>query len=105
MLAALSFAISAHAQQAPVTTRFKEGILRGDRNIGTGRLSIETLRPTHFAGKYYVVLQFDRLPDPQEKKELADLNIRLFDYIPQHSFLAEVDTGFSPADLRRYAVE
>jgi hypothetical protein len=103
LLAVLSFAFSAHAQHTPVT-RFKEGIVRGDRNVSTGRLSMETLRPSHFGGKYYVVLQFDRLPDPQEKKELADLHIRLFDYIPQHSFLAEIDTGFSPADLRRYAV-
>jgi hypothetical protein len=95
---------TAHARQAPVTTRFKEGILSGDRNISTGRLLKGSLRSTHFGSKYYVVLQFDRLPDPQQKKELAGLDIRLFDYIPQHSYLAEVDTGFSAADLSRYAV-
>ncbi|HET6254759.1 MAG TPA: S8 family serine peptidase [Puia sp.] len=100
----LSFVPGARAQHAPVTTRFKEGSLRGNLNIGTGRFSKDTLRSTHYRGKYYVVLQFDRLPGPQQKKELADLHIRLFDYIPQHSYLAEVDTGFSPADLSRYTV-
>src|ERR1700722_3981085 len=95
---------NSRAQKAPVTTRFKEGVLPGDRNISTARFETGSLRSTHFGGKYYVILQFDRLPDPQQKKELADLDFRLFDYVPQHSYLAEVDTGFSPADLRRYAV-
>jgi Subtilase family/Secretion system C-terminal sorting domain len=87
-----------------VNSRFKEGILTANRNITTGRLQKETLRPTQFADKYYVVLQFDRLPDAQQKKELSDLQIRLFDYIPDHSYLAEVNDSFSAADLQRYTV-
>ena len=102
MLAVLT--CGAKAQHAPAVARFREGNLPGTFNISTGRLLKDSLRQSLEAGKYYLVLQFDRLPDPQQKKELADLQIRLFDYIPGHAYLAEVDTGFSAADLRRYAV-
>ncbi|HEV3413313.1 MAG TPA: S8/S53 family peptidase [Puia sp.] len=104
LVAVLSFIFSARAQQIPVTTRFKEGNLSSERNLITGGLNKQSLRPTHFAGKYYVVLQFDHSPDETQKRELAGLGIRLFDYIPQHSYLAAVDTAFSAEDLRRYAV-
>ncbi|HUB59514.1 MAG TPA: S8 family serine peptidase, partial [Puia sp.] len=111
LLAILSFCVSASARQVPASAqpipaiaRFREGNLPANFNITTGRLRKDSLRPARHAGKYYLVLQFDRLPDAQQKKELADLDIRLFDYIPGHAYLAEVDTGFSPADLRRYAV-
>ncbi len=95
---------SASAQQAPAVARFKEGILPGDLNLSSNQFHKESVRPARHAGNYYLVLQFDRLPNPQQKKELADLGIRLFDYIPRHAYLAEVDSAFSAADLRRYTV-
>jgi hypothetical protein len=104
LVAVLSFAGNATAQQPPAVARFKEGNLNGDLNVISNQLHKESLRPAQHAGKYYLVVQFDRLPDPQQKKELTDLNIRLFDYIPRHAYLAEVDTGFSADDLRHYAV-
>ena len=92
------------AQQAPIVSRFKEGTLAGNKNIINNQFRKSTLIPMHFAGKYYVVLQFERLPDPRQKQELESLGVRLSDYIPGRSYLASVDTGFSPSDLRRNGV-
>ncbi|HEV3325628.1 MAG TPA: S8 family serine peptidase [Puia sp.] len=103
-ISALLLGATFAAAQPNPTSRFKEGVLTGDRNISTGRLQKESLRSVHFDRKYYILLQFDRLPDPQQKKELAGLGIRLFDYIPQHSYLAEIGDSFSTADLKRYSV-
>ena len=104
LLINLCLACPALAQHAPPVSRFKEGTLTGTQNIITNRIQKSTLQSTHFAGKYYVVLQFDRLPDPQQKKDLGSLGIRLTEYVPGHSFLASVDTGFSPPDLRRAGI-
>jgi hypothetical protein len=104
LFALLCSVITARAQQAPVISHFKEGPLAGNRNVSTNKLRPSALQIAHHGSKYYVVLQFDRLPDPQQRKELANLNIRLFDYIPGHSFLAEIDTNFSAATLSHYAI-
>ncbi len=59
------------AQQAPLVSRFKEGTLTGNRNITNNRLQKSTLLPARFAGKYFVVLQFDRLPDQEKEGTLG----------------------------------
>ncbi|HEV2355711.1 MAG TPA: S8 family serine peptidase, partial [Puia sp.] len=100
----LLIAVPAVCQRAPYNTRFKAGTLRGNRNIAFGRLQKESLRHSHFAGHYYVVLQFDRLPDRQSRDALAASDIRLFDYIPDHSYLAEVGESFSVNELRQYGI-
>jgi hypothetical protein len=97
-------ATGTRAQRSPISSRFKEGVLQGSRNISTGKFQYENLRLSRFAGHYYVVVQFDKLPDRQQRKDLAGLHVRLYDYIPGNSYLAEADTGFSLSDLRQYAV-
>lgn len=104
LLLVLCSATGAIAQHAPLTTRFREGTLAGNRNLTTNHFSKSDLLPARFAGHYFVVLQFDRLPDAAVQQELAALDVRLFDYIPQHSYLAAVDTGFSVSDLVRYGI-
>jgi hypothetical protein len=100
----LFFSLFAAAQPSPGITRFKQGRLISERNIATGHLQKESLHPVHYKNNYYVLLQFDRLPDSGMKQELAGMGIRLFDYIPDHSFLAEVRDSFSADELKKYAV-
>jgi len=69
-----------------------------------GPLSNDSLRPVHYKKNYYTLLQFDKLPGVAERKELAGLGIHLFNYIPDHSFQAEVPEGFSADDLKRIGV-
>ena len=73
-------------------------------NIPDRRLVRDSLGPVHYKKNYYVLLQFDKLPDPGARKELSGTGVRLFDYLPGNAFLAELPEGFSADDLRRYAV-
>ncbi len=95
---------AALGQQLPGPTRFKEGAFSTPRNIAGAGFKKESLQSAHYRGKYYVLVQFDRLPDAGQKQELAGIGVRLFDYIPDRSFLAEVDDSFSIPGLKRFAV-
>jgi Subtilase family/Secretion system C-terminal sorting domain len=95
---------AALGQQIPGPTRFKEGAFNTPRNIAVPGFRKESLQSAHYKGKYYVLVQFDRLPDAIRKQELAGFGVRLFDYIPDRSFLAEVDDSFSIAGLKSFAV-
>jgi hypothetical protein len=95
---------STNAQQLPRAIHFKEGVYRTQRNTGMMRMQVDSLRPALYRKKYYVLLQFDQLPDQQRRKELSAIGIRLFDYIPDHTFLAELRDSFSVDDLKKYAV-
>lgn len=68
------------------------------------RAQLDSLRPAIYRKKYYVLLQFEKLPDSAQKKELADMGIRLFDYVPDKAYLAEVQDSLPAAGLGRYAV-
>lgn len=101
MLLSWSFATG---QPISGAVRFKEGVLKVEKNVASGQLQKEFLRPVHYKDKYYTVIQFDRLPDPAQKKELADIGVRLFDYIPNRAYLAEIKDSFPISELKRYAV-
>lgn len=66
--------------------------------------SKDSLRPAHYKKSYYTLLQFDKLPGTAERKELAAMGIHLFNYIPDHSFQAEVPEDFSAGALEKYGV-
>lgn len=57
-----------------------------------------------FKGKYYLLLQFDALPSQQEKEKMHLAGISLLDYIPNYSFLAQMDKSVSPNQLRGFGV-
>ncbi|HWK04220.1 MAG TPA: S8 family peptidase [Puia sp.] len=83
---------------------FKNGLFRAEKNMLDGSLSKDSLGPVHYKKNYYTLLQFDQLPGVAERKELAGLGIHLFNYIPDHSFQAEVPENFAVSDLKRYGV-
>lgn len=97
-------------QQRPSATRpqrpvlFKNGVFTTNRNLFNATLSRDSLRTVQYKKNYYTLLQFDKLPGAAERKELAALGIRLFNYIPDHSFQAEVPEAFSVSDLKRMGV-
>ena len=94
----------ADAQKKPATLFFKNGAFTAERNIENGRFKRDSLKSVHYLKNFYVLLQFDKLPLADERKELEDLGIHLFDYIPGHSFLAEIPDNFAVADLKKYHV-
>jgi subtilase family protein/type IX secretion system substrate protein/immune inhibitor InhA-like protein len=83
---------------------FKNGAFKGTGNITNKSLNKDSLRPVHFRNNYYTLVQFDKLPGVAEKQGLAEMGVRLFDYIPGNAFLAELPDSFSQVDLARYAI-
>ncbi|HXB91695.1 MAG TPA: S8 family serine peptidase, partial [Puia sp.] len=105
--ALLSFFLPGFIQSVSGQSRdlhFKGGNLKSERNINNGSLHKDSLRPVHYRQHYYVLLQFDQLPDAERKKELAARGILLYDYIPGHAFLAEIKDSFSVEELKGFAV-
>lgn len=64
----------------------------------------DSLSFVRHGNRYYLLLQFDRLPGAEEKAALSSTGIYLFDYIPGNAFLAELPDDFSPAALKALAV-
>lgn len=95
---------SVNAQQQPGGVRFKGGIYRTQRNFGVMRIERDSLRNVLYKQRYYVLVQFDQLPDSVKKTELAGLGIRLFDYLPDRAYLAEVRDSIPTGELGRYAI-
>jgi hypothetical protein len=62
------------------------------------------LRIAHFQQHYYGLVQFDRLPDSALKVEMAGAGLRLFDYVGDGGYLAQLRDSFSTNELKRYAV-
>lgn len=104
LLASLFFTVSLYSQIHPGIPRFKNGVLPAERNIARATFRKDSLQNAIYKRKYYVLLQFDTMPDAGQRKELAAKGIRLFDYIPDKAFLAELKDDFSPAELKQYAV-
>ena len=74
------------------------------RNIAEGGFHRDSLRATNFQKHYYLLAQFDRLPDSVLKEEMARSGLRLFDYVGDRSWLVALPDSFSTDELKRYAV-
>ncbi|HEY4287673.1 MAG TPA: S8 family serine peptidase [Puia sp.] len=95
--------LSVKAQQ-PGVVRFKGGTYRLQRNFGPMRLQHDSLRTMLYKRKYYVLVQFDKLPDSVQKQEMTALGLRLFDYLPERTWLAEMGDSASTTELARYGI-
>ncbi|GGA86932.1 S8 family serine peptidase [Puia dinghuensis] len=100
--------LTVHAQKGkklpPGGVHFRNGLLKAQRNIANGTLRRDSLRAAHFNGQYYVLVQFDLLPDSLHRAEMAGAGVRLFDYVADRTYLAEVRESFATDELKRYAV-
>jgi hypothetical protein len=74
------------------------------RNIADGSLKRDSLEAAHFNRHYYVMVQFDLLPDSVQKVQMTSSGLHLFDYLADRTYLAEVDDSFSIDKLKRYDV-
>ncbi|MHA4807769.1 S8 family serine peptidase [Flavitalea flava] len=97
-------------QQKPNPIFFRNGNFLAERNIlrkdkkDKKDFSKQSLHSVHYRNSYYALVQFDKLPDTRQKKELAGQGIRLFDYLPGQAFLAEMPDSFSTVVLGNYGV-
>ncbi|HTI06989.1 MAG TPA: S8 family serine peptidase [Puia sp.] len=96
-------------QQRPSANRPRQPFLlkngfKAGRNLLDDPASKDSLRVVHYKKNYYTLLQFDKLPGAAERAALKGLGVRLFNYIPDHSFQAEMPESYSADDLKRLGV-
>jgi Subtilase family/Secretion system C-terminal sorting domain len=84
--------------------RLRNGLVKAQRNIADATLKRDSLGSAHFNRHYYVLVQFDLLPDSVQKVQMINSGLRLFDYLADRTYLAEVDDSFSIDELKKYAV-
>ncbi len=77
------------AQKLPGNFRIKNGELSKDKNLIGKKVTSEQFAAIRFQKKFYVLLQFDRLPLEADKKMMLAKGIRLFDFLPPKGYLAE----------------
>ena len=111
VIACLLFLSPAHAQQRGKLPSLpshmillRGGVLKGSANVSSSTLTVDTFRTVHYKKNYYTILQFDKLPGTEDKAALTALGYRLYDYLPNNAYLAEVPEDFTTEDLKRYAV-
>ncbi|HXB43195.1 MAG TPA: S8 family serine peptidase, partial [Puia sp.] len=90
------------AQKLPRAIHFKNGDFTGNRNLQKGKLAKDFLAGSEYHHKIYALVQFDKIPDVNDKKELAAAGIRLFEYLPGNAFLTELPERFSHDSLKTY---
>jgi hypothetical protein len=84
--------------------RLRNGLVKAQRNIADATLKRDSLGSAHFNRHYYLLVQFDLLPDSVQKAQMINSGLRLFDYLADRTYLAEVDDSFSIDALKKYAV-
>ena len=99
------FFSTAIAQPKPPDIRFKNGRLPGIRNYLKGRPNRDLLNRISYSNKYYALVQFNSLPGPSEKRELAARKIILFDYLPRNAYMAEIPAALTLGTLKAYNIK
>jgi hypothetical protein len=91
-------------QNRPGVVRLKNGVINVRRNIADGSLRRDSLLTAHFKRHYYVLAQFDRVPDTNLRAEMAHTGLHLYDYVSDKAWLVELGDSFSIAQLQRFAI-
>jgi len=96
--------ITVSAQVIDKPIRFKNGTISASKNLNNEKNITDALNRVHYKSKYYVLIQFDKLPGLAERQALALDGIVLFDYIPANTFLAEVEDTFKPTSFKKHTL-
>jgi subtilase family protein/type IX secretion system substrate protein len=89
-------------KNAPAFVRLRGGLVAARRNMAS--FHRDSLREAHAGHHYYVLAQFDRFPDSIRKVQLAANGIRLFDFVGDRTYLAEVNDDFSAGIAKSFAL-
>jgi hypothetical protein len=98
------FIVSVSAQDITRPVRLKSGPLTKLRNFRNEVHFADSLKKVHYHNKYYTLIQFTRLPDVAERQAMARDGILLYDYIPDNTFLAEINDQAGATPLKRSGI-
>ena len=88
----------------PGIVRLRNGAVTIRRNVADGTLRRDSLLTAQFKRHYYVMAQFDHVPDTNLRTEMAHAGLHLFDYVSDKAWLMELGDSFSIAQLRRFSI-
>ncbi len=92
------------AQQADLPVRFKTGNFITGNTIQRQRFNAVQLQASLYQEKYYVLVQFAKLPTAEQRSELQRAGVQLFDYIPGNAYLATINKAFDFAAAGNYSI-
>lgn len=100
----LFFSLSLFAQQQQPAVRFANGNFVTGSNIKKQQFKKENIRTALFSETYFVLLQFDQLPDKQARLKLENAGINLHEYLPGNAYYAAVKSDFDFATAARWNI-
>ena len=95
---------AASAQDITRPVRLKNGALTRLKNLRNDVHFSDSLKRFHYKNRFYTLVQFNKLPDAAERQALAQEGILLFDYIPDNTFLAEINDQLTAATLKKSSI-
>ena len=95
------FFLPASAQEVTRLVRLKTGVLPKSKNLRNQYHLIDSLKKVHFKNRFYTLIQFNTLPDVTERQALSQNGIILYDYIPDNTFLAEINEMIAADQLKK----
>jgi hypothetical protein len=95
--------LPAAAQQKTPPIFSRNGILSREQNV-IRAFNRDTLQKIRQNGRYYVLLQFDRLPGLKERTGLGTEGVHLLDYVSGQAYWAELEDSMSFSGLDKYHV-
>src|SRR5882724_9604407 len=90
------------AQQPAKLIHFKNGNIDRSRNLLNKKITSQAFYNARYNKKYFILIQFDKLPGITERNELSSRGIALFDYLPDNAFLVELRDSSVLQELRSY---
>lgn len=108
VIAAVLFCFSAYGQvqknsigdDARYRLLLKSGSFIPQKNIETKRVDDVNAKAQRVSGKYFVVIQFETIPNEKEKIQLKQAGIELLDYIPGNAYSATITGSLRPDILK-----
>jgi hypothetical protein len=106
LLAAFSLFVSlkSSAQEIIRPVQLKSGTLNRSKNLRNDIHLNDSLSRHHFRNRYYALIQFSKLPTAEERKNLAQEGVLLYDYIPDNTYLAEITDQLAPDQLKKNTI-
>jgi len=104
LLAISFFGSSSFGQGADYRILLNSGEFLPVENAGSLNKNQDVFRKSLFVDRYYLTIQFNRIPSAAEKIQLKAAGISLMDYIPNVAYTASVAKDFSVARLQSFPV-
>ena len=98
----LIFSITSFAQisKESYKIQLKSGILTPEKALPDLATKSEILQDVLFQHEYYVILQFNSIPNHTKRTALANSGIRLMAYLGANAYTAAVSTDISTSELK-----